>query len=103
MNVAAIVSLRAPVLFELHLDRECVASLWAVPGSLIVLRGEAYERFHHGISARTEDLIDHSAILNWEQAPKDGVTIHRVERVSLTFRRAAKTLANPIRLSRTRK
>ncbi len=100
MPVAAIVSLHAPVLFDLHYANVVVASLWAAPGSLIVLRGDAYGRLHHGIAARRTDYIDHEVILNKDSAPPHSSVMTRERRVSLTFRRSAKTIRNPLRLSK---
>ena len=100
MPVAAIVSLHSSVLFDLHRDGVVVASLWAVPGSLIVLRNDAYQLFHHGIAARKTDYVDHDVVLNKNLAPPHTSVVARQRRVSLTFRRSAKTIRNPLRLSK---
>lgn len=107
--VAAIISLRAHVLFDLHAlaeptqegnaSRSRIASIWLAPGSLLVMRDPAYSELHHGIEPRSMDDID-DLVLNAAQAPPPGTQVQRAERVSLTLRRASKTLRMQLRLGK---
>jgi alkylated DNA repair dioxygenase AlkB len=56
-----------------HTKREEAVALWLVPGSLLVLSGEARHDWRHGIAARKSDEVD-------------GTRRPRGRRVSLTFR-----------------
>lgn len=79
-------------------SRVRVGSLWLNPGSLLVLEGKAYSDLHHGIAPRVEDTVDE---LVFNAREKLGTIVARPSsRTSLTFRRAAKTIQNPLRLSR---
>lgn len=78
--------------------RRRVGSLWLNPGSLVVLEGAAYSELHHGIAPRGEDVVDDLVFNATEEL---GTTVPRPSsRTSLTFRRSAKTIQNPLRLSR---
>lgn len=104
---AAIVSLRAPILFDFlalvdprkedSAERKRVASIWLEPGSLLVMKAAAYSEMHHAIADRHVDVLD-GLVLNAGDAPPAGTRVPRKERVSLTLRRASKTLRNPLRL-----
>lgn len=62
-------------------------SVLCEPRSLVVFRGDAYERYHHGIAEREEDTVHPStanaAVAGWPA----GTVFRRGRRVSLTVRR----------------
>lgn len=92
---AAIVSLQAPIVMDFYRKKESgrdinpVASIVLEPCSLLRIEGEAYCKYLHAI-APTETDYASDVLLNG--LPHGANAFPRMQRTSLTLRRAAKTL-----------
>ena len=78
-------------------------SLLLEPGSLLVLQEEMYMRHLHGIAERKEDMISKNTVANLAHCRsqvKDGDTLERTTRVSLTIRYVPKTLKLKLKLGK---
>jgi alkylated DNA repair protein alkB homolog 6 len=66
-------------------------SIFLPPRSLLILKGEIYENYLHGIEEISTDLLSPSSIINWEMRDSEEIVKEREStRVSLTFRVAKK-------------
>lgn len=100
--VAAIVSLRAPIVmhfFERKLSRDALPDvplfgLLLRPRSLLVLSGAAYTDVYHAILERTHDPLDHTVLNALPQ--ERGTTLQREERLSCTVRASCRTVSNSL-------
>lgn len=100
--VAAIVSLRAPIVMHFYARRQSsdvipgnpLCAILLRPRSLLVLSRSAYHDVYHEIGERTKDKLDES-VLNISPN-EQGLTLERKERFSCTIRAACRTISNPL-------
>jgi len=84
---------------SLKFEDRHVTSLLVQPRSLLVLQGEMYHRFLHGIEEIHEDIIDEK-ICNLDSTTVIGSIIPRKTRISLTIRHVPKTSKMILKLGR---
>lgn len=77
---------------SMALKQRYIASLLLMPRSLLVLKEDLYNIYHHGIDDVTSDTIT-DAVLNVDTCPsvQVGMELKRETRVSLTIRHVLKT------------
>jgi alkylated DNA repair dioxygenase AlkB len=82
IEVVAIISLLAPIMFELTRIGHPTQEHWLQPRSLFVMQDEARHKWYHGIPARMSDRVG-------------GLVVPRRRRVSVTFRCVGGAAAAP--------
>ena len=85
------------------LDSRYLFSFLLEPGSLLVLQEDMYTQHLHGIAERREDVINKDTVINLPNCDshlRDGDTLERSTRVSLTIRHVPKTLKVKLRLGK---
>ena len=85
--------------YSLKFEDRHVTSLLIQPRSLLVLQGEMYHNFLHGIEEIHEDIID-DKICNLDSSTVIGSILPRKTRISLTIRHVPKTSKMILKLGR---
>ena len=82
-------------------DNAIKFSLLLEPNSLLILKDSMYTSYLHGIAERKEDVIAADTVANLPLTSyKDGDTVERTCRISLTIRFVPKTLKIQLRLGK---